>query len=232
MIEMQLKNIIELRKAVLGYQENILLENVNFELAESEMAYLIGRSGSGKSTLIKTLYGEIPLQGGIGRIFDFDLSRLSKKEIPLLRRKIGMVFQDFFLFERWTVKKNLDYILQATEVRDARERSRRIKSVLDGIEMTHYLDTAIYELSGGEQQKIVIARAIINHPKIIIADEPTGNLDPQSSKEIMELLYQVALRDKTAILIATHDYELVNMFPARKFLCSNKKLSEISHLPE
>ncbi|CAG0907971.1 unnamed protein product [Cyprideis torosa] len=194
---------------------------------KAEMTYLIGKSGSGKSTFLRTLYGAIPLLSGSVSIAGFDLSLLSKKQIPLLRRSIGMVFQNFHLFERWTVAQNLDYVLKATEWNDESNRSERVQEVLSEIKLWDKKDIKVHQLSGGEQQKVVIARAILNKPQLIIADEPTGNLDPESSEEIMHLLYKIATENKMAILIATHDHILMKKFPARIFECKDSNIEEV-----
>lgn len=219
--------VLEIRNGAFGQSDQQVLNNVEFSLAEAEMCYLIGKSGSGKSTFLKTLYGAIPLMSGSANIAGFDLSLLSRKNIPELRRAIGMVFQNFHLFERWSVFQNLEYVLKATEWKNPQEREERINNVLEEIKLTDKKDAYVHQLSGGEQQKVVIARAILNKPKIIIADEPTGNLDPESSEEIMHLLYKIASENKMAILIATHDHILMNKFPARVFECSNSGIAEV-----
>ena len=219
--------VLEIKNGVFGQKDQRILKDVVFSLAEAEMCYIIGKSGSGKSTFLRTLYGAIPLLSGSAHISGFDLSLLNRKSIPELRRSIGMVFQKFHLFDRWTVFQNLDYVLKATDWKNANERSERINQVIDEIKLTDKRDTYVYELSGGEQQKVVIARAILNKPQLIIADEPTGNLDPESSEEIMHLLYKIASENKMAILIATHDHGLIEKFPARIFKCSEGKIEEV-----
>jgi len=219
--------VLEVKNAVFGQANQHVLTNVNFALAEAEMCYLIGKSGSGKTTFLRTLYGAIPLVSGSATIAGFDLSVLDQKKIPDLRRALGMVFQKFHLFERWTVNQNLDYVLRATEWKDAKQRESRILEVLVQIKLSHKKDVPVFQLSGGEQQKVVIARAILNSPRIIIADEPTGNLDPASSEDIMHLLYRIATENKMAILIATHDHMLMQKFPARVFECRDGNISEV-----
>ena len=219
--------VLDIKNGVFGQERQQVLTDVAFSLAEAEMCYLIGKSGSGKSTLLRTLYGAIPLLAGSASIAGFDLSTINRKTIPNLRRAIGMVFQQFHLFERWTVFQNLDYVLKATEWKDLKERSDRINHVLEEIKLTNKKDVFVHQLSGGEQQKVVIARAILNKPQIIIADEPTGNLDPESSEEIMHLLYKVATENRMAILIATHDHILMQKFPARVFRCTDRRIEEV-----
>ena len=219
--------ILDVEKGVFGQSDQEVLRSVNFSLAEAEMCYLVGASGSGKSTFLKTLYGSIPLLSGSVQIVGFDLATIQRKHIPDLRRALGMVFQKFHLFERWTVFQNLDYVLKATEWKDPKERSNRIDQVLSELNLMDKRESQVHQLSGGEQQKVVIARAILNKPKLIIADEPTGNLDPSSSEEIMQVLYRVAAQNKMAILVATHDHHLIEKFPARVFQCGEGTIREI-----
>ena len=219
--------VLDIKDAAFGQDATPVLNDISFSLAQAEMSYLIGKSGSGKSTFLKTLYGAIPLLSGTAHITDFDLANINRKQIPSLRRSIGMVFQKFHLFDRWTVAQNLDYVLKATEWKNANERKERINQVIKEINLEDKRDAFVHQLSGGEQQKVVIGRAILNKPRIIIADEPTGNLDPESSEEIMHLLYQLASENKMAILIATHDHMLIKKFPARIFECKNGQINEV-----
>jgi cell division transport system ATP-binding protein len=211
--------VLDLNKVTIGQGGTEVFRDLDFSMADAEMCYLIGKSGSGKSTLLKTLYGALPMMSGNGQIAGFDLTKIDRKSIPMMRRKIGMVFQQFHLFEKWTVEQNLDYALKAIEWKDANLRRQRVDEVLTQTGLMDKKDSPVFRLSGGEQQKVVIGRAILNKPEIIIADEPTGNLDPESSEEIMKMLYSVASENKTAILIATHDYMLIEKFPARVFEC-------------
>ncbi|MFT4534206.1 MAG: cell division transport system ATP-binding protein [Saprospiraceae bacterium] len=211
--------VLDLKKVTIGQGATEVFRDLDFSMADAEMCYLIGKSGSGKSTFLKTLYGALPLISGSGQIAGFDLEKVDRKSIPMMRRKIGMVFQQFHLFEKWTVEQNLDYALKAIEWKDDNERSQRVDEVLTQTGLMDKKDSQVFRLSGGEQQKVVIGRAILNKPEIIIADEPTGNLDPESSEEVMRMLYLVASENKTAILIATHDYMLMEKFPARVFEC-------------
>ena len=219
--------VLSIKSGVFGQNELHILNGVDFSLAEAEMCYLIGKSGSGKSTFLKTIYGAQPLISGQVKVVGFDLNDLNNKQIPELRRSLGMVFQDFHLFDKWSVAQNLDYVLRATDWKDASQRQKRIEEVLNEIGIIDKKNTPIHQLSGGEQQKVVIARALLNSPKLIIADEPTGNLDPESSEEIMHLLYKVATSNKMAILIATHDHLLIQKFPARIFECKEGKIVEV-----
>ena len=223
---MNLSFVLDIQNAQFGTEDNVVLSNVNFSLAQGEMCYIIGPSGSGKSTFLKTLYASIPLMSGTVNMVDQDLGTLTRKSIPYYRRKVGMVFQEFHLFYNWSVQRNLDYILKATEWKHADERKNRVDEVLSEVGLIKSIDKPAFKLSGGEQQRLVIARSILNKPRIIIADEPTGNLDPKSSEAIIELLYRVAQENKMAILIATHDYHLIEKYQARIFECNDGRLLE------
>lgn len=219
--------IVDIEQADIANEDkNIVLNGVNFKIADGEMVYVIGKSGSGKSSLIKTLYGEIDLSNGRGKVADYNLSELNRKTLPLFRRKIGIIFQEFHLLNHWTVGRNLEYVLRATEWKDKSAMSNRVQEVLTQINMLDRINDVVNKLSGGEQQKIAIARSILNKPTLLLADEPTGNLDPESSDEIMYLLHKVANESKTAIIIATHDYRLIEKFPARVYECKNRGLQE------
>ncbi len=219
--------IIELKDATISNGDNEIFRSLNFELVEAEFCYVVGKSGSGKSSLLKSLYGELPLQAAKAKILDTDLLTLSIKEIPFLRRKIGMVFQDFQLFQRWSVKENLDFVLKATEWKSEAERNTRISEVLNAVDLTKNLNQQVFTLSGGEQQRLAIARAILNRPQLLIADEPTGNLDPESSDNILYLIADLASHHKMAVLFATHDQRILQKFPARVFRCEQGQLIEI-----
>ena len=219
--------VLDINNASFGIGDKNVLEGVDFALADGEICYLTGKSGSGKSTFLKTLYGATPLKKGSVNIAGFELNGIDRKTIPMLRRDIGMVFQEFHLFYNWSVGRNLNYVLKATEWKSSSDRNERVREVLTQVGLLGLIDRPVHELSGGEQQKIVIARSILNRPKIIIADEPTGNLDPQSSGMILKLLYDVAVQNKTAVLIATHDQLLIEKFSARTFALENKKIIEI-----
>lgn len=193
---------------------------------QGEFCYLTGRSGSGKSTLLKTLYGEYPLGAGLAEVAGFDIAKLTKEAVPDLRRKIGMVFQDFRLFPSWTVKRNLTFILEATDWKDKSKALKRVDEVLISVGLNDMKDRKAFSLSGGEQQRLCIARAILNTPELIIADEPTGNLDPQSSDEVFKLFQQINQEFGTATIFATHDSRLINDYPARVIQCIEGKLIE------
>lgn len=212
--------IIEIKNASIFQRENLVLSNVNLTLHKGEFIYLIGRTGSGKSSLLKTLYGELPARDGIFRVAGYDLTQLKRKEIPYLRRKIGIVFQDFqLLFDR-NVEKNLEFVLKATGWREPDEISKRIQEVLLMVGLTDKRKAMPHQLSGGEQQSIAIARALLNRPDVILADEPTGNLDPDTTLEVMKLLRNIS-ENGTAVLMATHNYTLMQKYPSRIANCKN-----------
>lgn len=215
--------IIEIKNASIFQRENLVLADVNLTLSKGEFAYLIGRTGSGKSSLLKTLYGELPARDGIVRVAGYDLTKLRKKDIPYLRRKIGIVFQDFqLLFDR-TVEKNLSFVLGATGWTDSVEISKRIDEVLAMVGLADKRKSMPHQMSGGEQQGVAIARALLNDPDVIIADEPTGNLDPDTTLEVMKLLRRIS-ENGTAVLMATHNYGLIQKYPGRIIKCDGQKV--------
>lgn len=216
-----MENIINLTDATIYQGDKCILSHVNISVAEAEFVYLIGRTGSGKSSLLKALYGELPIQNGTGNIAGYDLTTLSTKDIPFLRRKLGIVFQDFQLLMDRTVIKNLYFILEATGWKDKTEIHRRAMSVLQLVGIEQKADQMPHTLSGGEQQRVSIARALLNDPKIILADEPTGNLDVDTSEEIMQLLIALSKEENTAVMMATHDLQMVKKYPARTMNVDN-----------
>lgn len=221
---MQNNLIVELKKVDVFQQKTLILEEVNLTIHKGEFAYLIGKTGSGKSSLLKTLYGALPLKKGKGTVAGFDLQSLNRKTIPLLRRKLGIVFQDFNLLMDRNVYDNLLFVLKATNWKDKSTMTKRINEVLDKVGLKEKSNKMPYELSGGEQQRIVFARALLNKPDIIIADEPTGNLDPDTSDDILLLLKKLAEDQNTAVLFATHDYRILENFPARIIRCQNGRI--------
>ena len=221
------RKIIDLNDVSISNGENIIFEHLSFELIEAEFCYIVGKSGSGKSSLLKSLYGELLIVGEVAQILDFDLSKLTRKEIPFLRRKIGMVFQDFQLFQRWTAKENLSFVLKATDWKSQQEIEMRIAEVLSQVGLESQAEQKVFTLSGGEQQRLALARAILNKPAILIADEPTGNLDPESSDQILYLIAELASSHKMAVLFATHDQRILKKFPARIFSCQSGQLVEV-----
>ena len=203
-----------------------ILNSVHIEIENGEFVYLIGRTGSGKTSLIKSLYADIKLNNGTGSIVGFELNNLKDSQIPLLRRKLGIVFQDFKLLSDRNVSDNLKFVLEATGWKDKLKISNRINEVLEKVHIENLINKFPSQLSGGEQQKVAIARALLNSPKLIIADEPTGNLDPKTSIEVMNILIELNQKGNT-ILMATHDFILIDKFPSRTYICELGKISEI-----
>ncbi len=225
-----MSKVITLANAQIYQQDKLILKNVWFDLEETEFAYLIGKTGSGKSSLLKTLYGELPLVEGEGHVSEYNLKRITKKEIPFLRRKIGIVFQDFQLLPDRTVIDNLAFVLGATGWKDKELIHKRALSCLQLVGIEQKANSFPHTLSGGEQQRVSIARALLNQPSLILADEPTGNLDPETSEEIMHLLIAVAKEEKTAILMATHDMNMVEKFPGRIIKVEEGEIIEVKKL--
>ena len=218
-----MSSIIEYNDVELLRKEHVVLKHVTFGVQPGEMVYLIGSVGSGKSTLLKSLYAEVPVEAGAARVFDYDLTAIRRRDIPMLRRRIGIVFQDFQLLMDRNVFANLDFVLRATGWKNADEREQRIDAVLAEVGMANKSYKMPHELSGGEQQRIVIARALLNGPDLILADEPTGNLDPATGEQIIRRLYEIA-QGGTAVVVATHNLGLLEQFPGRVLRCGGKKL--------
>lgn len=215
--------ILQLQEASIFQREHLVLSDVNVEIYHGQFVYLIGQTGSGKSSLLKTLYGDLPLKSGIGNICGQDLRSLKDKDIPFLRRKMGIVFQDFQLLTDRSVSDNLLFVLKATGWKDKKKMEAKINEVLEKVGMATKGFKMPYQLSGGEQQRVAIARALLNDPELILADEPTGNLDPGTSEEIMILLKQISENGR-AILMATHDYSLILKFPNQTLKCEDGKV--------
>jgi len=219
------ENIIELLNAYIVQRDHVVLADINLEIKTGEFVYLIGKVGSGKSSIIKTLNAELPLEKGEGKVAEFNLKELKTSEIPFLRRKLGVVFQDFRLLNDRNVYDNLIFVLKATDWKDEWEIAARVNEVLSMVGMTQKSKSMPHQLSGGEQQRVTIARAILNNPEIILADEPTGNLDPQTSIELMQIFKDLNDQGKT-VIIATHDYPLIRKFPARIVTVDDQKIYE------
>jgi cell division transport system ATP-binding protein len=209
------ETILELRNANIYQGDSLVLGDVNFSVQKGEFVYLVGKTGTGKSSLLKTLYGELPLKDGQGSVVGYDLRKLTWKTVPFLRRNMGVVFQDFQLLTDRNVNENLKFVLKAIGWKDEKLMNEKIADVLDKVGLRAKGFKMPYEMSGGEQQRVDIARALLNSPKLILADEPTGNLDPETSDEIMQLIIHIAKDYGTSVVMATHDYIVIQKFPSR-----------------
>jgi cell division transport system ATP-binding protein len=218
--------VLSLKNASIYQEDKVILSNINLEVNHGEFLYIIGKTGSGKSSLMKTLYADLPLSEGEGHIVDFNLVNLKESDIPFLRRKIGIVFQDFKLLPDRTIKDNMLFVLKATGWVDKEGMNNKIDEVLDKVSMKEYSNKMPHQISGGEQQRVAIARALLNDPELILADEPTGNLDPQTSAEVLEVLRSINANGKT-IIMATHDYALLMKFPSKTLKCEDSKIFEV-----
>jgi len=224
---MDSKLVVHLENIDVCQEENVVLSNASLTLSKGEFVYIIGKVGSGKSSLLKALYCEVPIQTGKAYVAGYDLLKIKRREIPYLRRKLGIVFQDFQLLTDRTAIKNLEFVLKATGWRNQRLIKQRIEDVLEQVGMPNKGYKMPHELSGGEQQRIAIARALLNTPEIILADEPTGNLDPETSEQIVQLLHDIRKKG-AAVIMTTHNYNIVNTFPANIIRCENNKLYDSS----
>lgn len=218
---------IDYNRACISYNDVSILRNVDFKLAKGELVYLVGRVGCGKSTLLKSFYAEAQISEGSARVLNYDLTAIKEGDIPFLRRKLGIVFQDFKLLTDRSVDANLEFVLKATDVKEKSEIEHRIGEVLDFVGMSNKGYKMPHELSGGEQQRIVMARALLNKPQLLLADEPTGNLDAHTGQEFMELIFQV-VKNGTSVVMATHNMRWVSMFPGRVVHCIEGHLEELT----
>lgn len=219
------KSILRLENVTIFQSQNLILKDISLNIEQGEFVYLIGKTGSGKSSLLKTLYGELPLNDGTGFIAGYELNNIKSRKIPHLRRKLGIVFQDFQLLGDRTITENLIFVMKATGWKDKKKMEDTAKEMLDKVHMGSKGYKMPHELSGGEQQRAAIARALVNDPDIIIADEPTGNLDPETSEKILQLLFEIKDQGKS-VLMATHDIALMNKYPARTLVCVDSNIRE------
>ena len=220
------ETVLKLQDVAIFQNENLILNNVTLEVKKGEFVYVIGKTGSGKSSFMKTLYGDLPLKEGYGSVVEFNLKTLEEKDIPFLRRKLGIVFQDFKLLSDRNINNNLKFVLKATGWTDTSKMDAKIEEVLDKVGMKTKGFKFPHELSGGEQQRVAIARALLNDPELILADEPTGNLDPQTSVEVMRVLQDINESGRT-IIMATHDYALILKYPHKTLKCDDSKVFEV-----
>ncbi len=219
-------NIIEISDGLVRQREHIILRDVNLEVKPGEFVYLIGRVGSGKSSLLKTFYGDLPFTDGYGFVAGYSLKMLKTRQLPFLRRKMGIVFQDFQLLTDRNVYDNLQFVLKATGWKNQTDMDHQIRDVLSKVDMVHKGYKMPHQLSGGEQQRIGIARALLNKPDLILADEPTGNLDPDTSDDLLDLLHTICKEESKTVVMATHNYGLIKKFPGRTIRCENTRLVE------
>ena len=222
-----MEKIIHFDKVTIKINDKKNLSNINLTVDEKDFIYLIGKTGSGKSSILRTIYADMPINNGEARVLEYNLTTIKRKEIPFLRRKIGVIFQDFKLLPDRSVVKNLEFVLKATEWKNKKKIEERIDNVLEKVKMNDYSNRYPHELSGGEKQRVSIARALLNNPKLVLADEPTGNLDPATSMEIMNILNSINLNG-TSIIMATHDYELISKNPKKTIRIEDDRLFELS----
>jgi cell division transport system ATP-binding protein len=222
-----MEKIIRFNKVEIKINDKKNLNNINLTVDEKDFIYLIGKTGSGKSSILRAIYADIPINTGEATVLKYNLIKIKRKEVPFLRRKIGIIFQDFKLLPDRSVTKNLEFVLRATEWKNKQKINERIDDVLEKVKMNDYSNRFPHELSGGEKQRVSIARALLNKPKLVLADEPTGNLDPATSMEIMNILNSINLNG-TSIIMATHDYELISKNPKKTIRLEDNRLYELS----
>ena len=217
--------VVSVKDATIFQEERAVLSNVSFEIEKGEFVYIVGRTGGGKSSLLKTLYADLNFQNGYIHVAGFDIKNIKSNEVPMLRRKLGIIFQDFQLFPDRSVAENLQFVLKATGWKDKGKMATRVSDVLMRVGLSNHHSKLPHQLSGGEQQRVVIARALLNEPQLIIADEPTGNLDPEVSIGIFNLFQEIN-KSGTTILMATHDFKLIDQYPYRTLKCENGELTD------
>jgi cell division transport system ATP-binding protein len=222
-----MKEVVYLKNAGIYQEGNKVLREVNLAVSQAEFVYLIGKTGSGKSSLMRTLWGDLPLREGDGQVAGVSLTKLTDQEVPVLRRRVGMVFQDFQLFPQWTVDENLRFVLDATGTHEKKDQDRIISEVCTDVQLSDKINKPVHQLSGGEQQRAVIARAVLNKPQIILADEPTGHLDPETADAILILMRRLAKEHQTAILMATHNTQVIERFPGRVYRVKDGRVEEV-----
>ena len=223
------ESVVTLENVVISYGDEPVLKDVNLRLGSGDFAYLIGKSGAGKTSLLRTLYADLPIESGVARVCGYDVLNMRSRQVPQLRRKIGIVFQNFRLLPDRSVRSNLEFVLRATGWKKRNEIQNQIDKVLAAVGVADKADVLPTRLSEGEQQRVGIARAIINTPQLILADEPTGNLDPVTSTEIMQLLLDINSQTHTTMLISTHDFMMIDKFPARVLVCENGTVVDTEH---
>lgn len=225
-----MEHVIHIKNGEISQKKVVVLKNIDLDVKANEFIYLIGKTGSGKSSLLKTLYGELKLSDGEGSVVGFELNKLKKKDIPKLRRNLGIVFQDFQLLTDRSVKQNLMFVMGASGWKDKKAKEKRAKEVLQLVGLETKMDVMPFALSGGEQQRVAIARSLLNSPSLILADEPTGNLDPETSEEIMRLLLAISREANTAVLMATHDMTMVEKYPGRILRVEDQTIKEVNKM--
>lgn len=225
-----MEHVIHIKNGEISQKKVVVLKNIDLDVKANEFIYLIGKTGSGKSSLLKTLYGELKLSDGEGSVVGFELNKLKKKDIPKLRRNLGIVFQDFQLLTDRSVKQNLMFVMGASGWKDKKAKEKRAKEVLQLVGLETKMDVMPFALSGGEQQRVAIARSLLNSPSLILADEPTGNLDPETSEEIMRLLLAISREANTTVLMATHDMSMVEKYPGRILRVEDQTIKEVNKM--